>query len=288
MAEIVVSATDENQTIFGVFRTQELLCEHVGTFVRLKLQAKQHALPVSVISLMALLKTHTPLSKDECRAYQLPTRAKWFNNEMGGLTAFTLLPGAYMVKLYILTQDTNRAAPIDLRTCIPLFGLFKTPELWDGYRSYAPLNHFEPAYPFEENTLEYDRCRCTLMGVKDALHKAPVLTPIPEQDLAALLVSCHIPAARYWFWTEEEALKVAGHTIRWNSFGTILYAVYTNHWDCKAVIERHRLETYKRFPETAAAAQTGSYNYTVISVPEVYGTVVEGWNPHGLTFNPSQ
>ena len=149
------------------------------------------------------------------------------------------------------------------------------------------LLYFEPPFPFKQGTLEYDRCRCTLLGIKDALHKAPTLNPIPRDEA----VKMGIPPSDVGccFLSKEEALKVGGFTVRWASLGTspTYYAVYCSAAVARAVMRQRTEALLANFSwEMIDNLQMKGNEYEVISVPESYGVIDHDedrvWNPNNI------
>ena len=133
------------------------------------------------------------------------------------------------------------------------------------------LLYFEPPFPFKQGTLEYDRCRCTLLGIKDALHKAPTLNPIPRDEA----VKMGIPPSNVGccFLSKEEALKVGGFTVRWASLGTspTYYAVYCSAAVGRAVMRQRTEALLANFSrEMIDNLQMKGNENEVISVPELW------------------
>ena len=152
------------------------------------------------------------------------------------------------------------------------------------------LLYYEPEFPFKVGSLEYDRCRCTLMGVKHALHVAPVLNPIPSAEVVAWEFPFVNPA--HCFRTEEDALKMAGVTVRWtNPVGVVpfvCYAVYATTEFAEAVLAMRSEMVLTSFSHEVF--QRTEEEFKVISVPEDYGVLdyfrdydyEGGWNPRKI------
>ena len=270
LAEIVLSKTGE--TLYGVFPDQLTLCDSLGSFILETLKIKR--LPATGLNgLKELYGTHRPFSQEKCGALNLPTNALWFDNEMGALTAFSLMPTVYDVATPCMAEACCLTP--DKETPPAFYGVFGSPYAYAKFRENIHPSYTSPRFPFELNTLEYDKCRATLMGVKGALHKPPILKPISDADLAPFKAAHQIPQADLWFWTEEEALKAAGTTVAWKIRNTTLYAVYSSRLDSGIHVMDY-LFGINLHPEIKAAAQAGDIRYWVVADPERYGTYPEG------------
>jgi hypothetical protein len=303
LAEFIV--TKENKVVYGVFPTQEQLRSSAYAYMDAKLKTLNLPFEAThaIVSLAHLLKTHTHLSDRECLMYQLPNDdgCKWFDNETGALTAFTLKDASarYMVKLRrihdaVLKEHYDKPqASNDVKTCGSFYGVFNHAKDWDKHRktfSKMTLLYYEPEFPFKVGSLEYDRCRCTLMGVKNALHVAPVLNPIPSAEVVAWGFPFVNPA--HCFRTEEDALKMAGVTVRWNNpvgvVPFVCYAVYATTEFAEAVLAMRSEMVLTNF--SSEAFQRTEEEFKVISVPEDYGVLdyfrdydyEGGWNPRKI------
>lgn len=229
-----------------------------------------------------MLRTHTPIHRDECRSLHLPLDGKWFSTEMGGLTAFTLQADAYMVKIYLLTQDMDHATPLNQDTCVPFYGVFKSKDAWNTHRRGLPRAYHEPPYPFTtSSTLEYDRCRCTLMGIKGALYKPPQTNEVTLKEMEEFTSAKRIILPRAdcsWTRTKEEALRLGGHVLEWTIDETTVYSVYGNFETCT-----WRLIHYM---ETLQEENTCIYrdfinrkiNWKHVASCNMYGFLLEDWN----------
>ena len=265
LAEIVLTKT--GRTVYGVFRDQQMLLDHLRLYLHKWLNSKK-ADPTDLDKIADLYETHLLFSPAKCAALHLPTTALWFDNETGALTAFTLMPTMYgiptpyLAKACCLKRDDSTPAAF--------YGVFGDPYAYARFRETIHASYACPRYPFELDTLEYDRCRATLMGVRDALHKAPALKPMSAAELAPFKAAHQIPQADLWFWTKEEALKAAGTTIGWTIADTTLYAVYRNRVSSGVHVTDYVIGMSFE-PERKAAAQAGDIKYGVVADPERYG-----------------
>jgi hypothetical protein len=286
--------------IYGVFGTQEMLLHNAAAYIKRE-QAKTMQIETThiVVSLTHIIKTHRHLSRDECIAFQLPTeKCRWFDNETGGLTAFSLMDkkARYMVELrrvhdaVVMHYHDIKKSLHTAKTSNAFYGVFDSAEEWNNHRDHFRTMHllyFEPPFPFKQGTLDYDRCRCTLMGIKDALHKAPALNPIPHDE--AIQMGIPPSDAGCCFRTREDALKVGGCTVKWTPLGTAMtyYAVYVSAAVARAVM-RQRTETLltKFSWEMIDNLPMRGNEYKVISVPEGYGVIDNDdecvWNPNNI------
>ena len=263
-------------SVFGVFVSQKSLCTHAAKCLQ------EAANPNVAFSLIHIIKVHTPLANNVCKALQLPTEnCVWFENETGGLTAFTHN-----------TSSTRYMAKLDLRASVDLpptayYGVFDSPEAWDVHRRrISPMNlYHEPSFPFEEaTTLAYDRCRCTLLGVKDAIHKAPTLHPLSRAEMEAMCV----PYAEYCFRTKEEADKVGCVTVRVKMprSPVVFYAAYPNLRCFHHIIHMQR-ERYLQWP-FHLLDEINEPEIKLLAASEDYGITGykdDGkWNPCGVAY----
>jgi hypothetical protein len=262
--------------VYGVYSTQQSLCQHALAYTRSMVDTGN-----IMISVAHLLKIHTPLSRKKCLMFQLPGQdCSWFDNEMGGLTAFTLRKGSYMVRLFRKYTDWGIEADICFKTSPSFYGVFKSAEAWDDMRYEGVSDLYEePPFPFVEGNLDYDRCRCTLMGVENALHKPPVLHPIPKEQIPAPLIPYGV---EYCFSTKEEALKMAGLTfhVTMPQSNVVFYAVFPDKEAVRRLFWIH-FELCRQWP-FEFKRHLHEPVFRVISLPEDYGVVSyddEGWNP---------
>jgi hypothetical protein len=225
MVEIALSSRDTGDwgNMYGVYPTQEEFCKQAKAFLKTLRRNPDEEQPVTTASIQAMLRVHTPIHTKECGLYHLPDEGKWFYNEMGALTAYTLLKTqtAYFVKLFFLfdTPDDYTHDALEATSHMPLYGVFRNTSDWNKHRRSLPRNIYEPTYPFRiTSAAKYDRCRCTLMQVEGALYKEPQVQFIPDKEMRefATKKGISLPWNDFkWTRTKEEALKLGGHTLKW-------------------------------------------------------------------------
>ena len=145
--------------IYGVFRTQDLLLRNAAAYIK-RVRAKPMTVKSThtAVNLAHIIKTHTPLSHSDCVAFQLPTEnCRWFDNETGALTAFTLKDekARYMVELrrvhdaVVMHHHDIEKSLLAAKTSSSFYGVFDRAEDWDKHRDYIsmlPLLYFEPPF----------------------------------------------------------------------------------------------------------------------------------------------
>ena len=271
---------DSDWSVFGVYPSQEVFCSNAKTFLKKQLKKPDTRPNNAAAHVAAALKTHTPIPSSECRLLHLTPEGVWFDNETGALTAFMLMkdPDRYMTRINLITQDTKGPAFLDLTTCPPFFGLFKTKEQWNQKRWDVRWAYREPMFPFDTpNELKYDRCRCTLMGIEGALYKAPETEKIGTKEMQdfALANKVILPGGT-WTHTKEEALKFGGHTLKWTIAGNTLYSVFSNSKVCRTVLWHNAALILAQKDDSLW--RDGRVECTPISSCSVYGHLWEDWN----------
>jgi hypothetical protein len=265
LVDIQVSA---KSTLYGVYSSQDSFCSHAAAFL------KKNPTAHTTTQVERLCAIHTQMTNKVVKSAWLPIIGAWFQHELGALTAYTLKPKAYFVKLFVdiddIDFDWNDENSYDI-----LYGVFDSPEQWCSFRFRLHSSYKEPQYPFDPDTYKFDRCRCTLLGVPGALIREPKLNRLSKEDI--LMYIGFLPATAYWFDTREDALMMGGFTVEYQFEARKLYAVYFSSMQyCFAIgdfvdeLPRNNRLAYK-LPSSS-----------VILNPEMYGVVLDEWNPRNI------
>ena len=208
-------------TLYGVYPTQNEFCTRAAAFIKKRPTAS------TVPQLKTLVTVHTQITQAFVKTMGLNARARWFTNELGALTAFTLSNHAHFARLLM---ENNRPGfdPTKPETYTIFYGLFDDRDHWIESLQYLPDKFvLDVGPPFVHNTLDYDRTRCTILRARGALIKAPRLNPMTEAEMDPFVNL--VPPALFWFRTKEDALDMAGYTAEYrmnDAAKTTLYGVY--------------------------------------------------------------
>ena len=241
LAEIRVTPTS---TFFGVYKDQASLCSNAADYT-----AGSHPALIKA-QIGALGMVHRTLPAKHCADIKLPPKGRWFMHETGALTAYSLQEKAFLVKVLLKTAKTTR----------PFYGVYESACEWDSVRNQIHRAYAVQESPFQTGTLGYDRCRCTLMRARGALHGPPRLNPLTRVDMLPVLG--FVPHCDFWFATKEDALDMAGYTVEFTlPSSTRRYAVFRS---CAEFAEA--LDAYNRMAGTSQ--NWTSYSMAVVSDPE--------------------
>jgi hypothetical protein len=281
MVDVYLRASKGN--VHGVYKTQEGFCKHAKAYLNGLPTANRG--PESTPSIMAMLKIHTQVPEKERALYNLPANGKWFESELGALTAYTLLPGSYFVKIYILFSAPTDYDDASLQEAgnLPLYGVFASMRDWDRHRVFKSDTVFEPLYPFEmAPEAQYDRCRCTLMRVDGALYKEPQVELIPEEELEAFARKAQIelPISDFkWTRTKEEAVKLGAHVMRWQVDGAeAFFSVSGDHTGCQWLLTIFVDDIIQKSPQYVFPQMLRRVSWRPVSSCALYGYILEGYN----------
>jgi hypothetical protein len=248
LIELQVSAA---KTLYGVYPTQAEFCSHATNFV------KRNPYGFSVAQLKRLVYLHTELSRALVKTMGLIEDARWFANELGALTLFSLKDHAHFVR--IVAENGSDSI-------LTLYGVFDTYEQWAD-TSASLSGNFVGAVspPFETPTLEYDQCRCTLLRARGALIRPPKLNQMTENEMLPYVN--RLPPTPFWFRTDEDALDMAGFTVKFcltDAPETTMYGVYA----CAVDFEKG-LDVYSK-RKSAEDPADPPLSWAVIQDPDTY------------------
>ena len=240
--------TAPNSTFYGAYKDQPTLCSHAMEYVR---EAHPPAIQAQVAT---LAMEHHELSPKHCAELKLPPGGRWFIHETGALTAYTLQEDAFFVKTLLKMSE---------KTSKPFYAIFASAREWDAARNHLHRAYSVPDFPFQTGTLEYDRCRCTLMHARGALHRPPRLHRLTNEDMLTILA--FVPHCDFWFATKEDALDMAGYTVEFATEVSKRYAVFKSQ---KEFAEA--LHTYRKIP--GYSSTWDRFSLTIVSDPEGHDT----------------
>ena len=223
---------EDTLTWYGVYPTQAEFCLRATAFI------KKRPCAVTAAQLKSLVSAHTEIPRASVKKMGLSEEAQWFMNELGALTAFDLRDHAHFARL-LLRNNRPDFNPRKIETYTIFYGIFNSSSEWFDAIYELPERYILPMKPpYTTNTLEYDRCRCTVLRARNALIRPPKLNKMIEAEMEPYVNL--VPPALFWFRTKEDALDMAGFTVEYrlkDAEGTTLYGVYTNLMEYACLME---------------------------------------------------